>query len=80
MIYTTNMLKIHSGRNCRCRRAVSGSPTPQAISWKNILQNGGTDLIGDVPPGHWLISDYYDPDPARPGKTYAKRGRISSRQ
>ena len=40
--------------------------------WKNI-QNG-TDLIGDVPPGHWLISDYYDPDPARPGKTYAKRG------
>lgn len=40
--------------------------------WKDIL--AGTDLIRDVPPGHWLVEDYYDPDPAAPDKTYAKRG------
>ncbi len=40
--------------------------------WKDIL--AGTDLITDVPPGHWLVEDYYDPDPAAPDKTYAKRG------
>ena len=32
------------------------------------------DLITDVPPGHWLIEDYYDPDPSAPDKTYARRG------
>ena len=40
--------------------------------WKDIL--AGTDLITDVPPTHWLIEDYYDPDPKAPDKTYAKRG------
>jgi len=40
--------------------------------WKDIL--AGTDLIRDVPPSHWLVEDYYDPDPAAPDKTYAKRG------
>ncbi len=40
--------------------------------WKDILS--GTDLITDVPPSHWLIEDYYDPDPSAPDKTYAKRG------
>ncbi len=40
--------------------------------WKDIL--AGTDLIRDVPPSHWLVDDYYDPDPAAPDKTYAKRG------
>ncbi len=40
--------------------------------WKNIL--AGTDLTSDIPPGHWLIDDYYDPDPRRRGKTYARRG------
>jgi acyl transferase domain-containing protein len=27
-----------------------------------------------VPASHWLIEDYYDPDPTVPDKTYAKRG------
>ena len=46
--------------------------TDAAGFWKDIL--AGTDLIRDVPPGHWLVEDYYDPDPAAPDKTYAKRG------
>ncbi len=40
--------------------------------WRDIL--AGRDLIRDVPPSHWLIEDYYDPDPSVPDKTYAKRG------
>ncbi|MGH1348427.1 MAG: beta-ketoacyl synthase N-terminal-like domain-containing protein, partial [Nannocystales bacterium] len=40
--------------------------------WSNILQ--GNDLITDVPSTHWLIEDYYDPDPSKPDKTYARRG------
>lgn len=40
--------------------------------WKDILE--GTDRIGDVPASHWLIEDYYDPDPAAQDKTYARRG------
>ncbi len=40
--------------------------------WRDIL--AGRDLIGDVPPTHWLIEDYYDPNPAAKDKTYAKRG------
>lgn len=42
------------------------------VFWRHIL--AGKDLITDVPPGHWLIEDYFDSDPTRPGKTYAKRG------
>ena len=42
------------------------------LFWKNIL--GGKDLISDVPPSHWLLEDYYDPDPSTPDKTYGKRG------
>ena len=40
--------------------------------WRDIL--AGRDLITDVPPGHWLIEDYYDPDPKAPDMTYARRG------
>ena len=40
--------------------------------WSDIL--AGNDLLTDVPPGHWLIEDYYDPDPSAPDKTYANRG------
>ena len=34
--------------------------------WNHVLQK--TDLITDVPASHWLIEDYYDPDPAAPGR------------
>ncbi len=40
--------------------------------WRTVLE--GKDLITDVPPTHWLIDDYYDPDPKAPDKTYGKRG------
>jgi hypothetical protein len=29
------------------------------------------------PASHWLIEDYYDPDPRARDKTYAKRGHFS---
>ena len=40
--------------------------------WKNILE--GHDLLSEVPETHWLLDDYYDPDPTTPDKTYAQRG------
>ncbi|MDB4930806.1 MAG: omega-3 polyunsaturated fatty acid synthase subunit, PfaA, partial [Myxococcaceae bacterium] len=48
-----------------------GSTDAQGF-WRDILL--GRDLITDVPPSHWLIEDYYDPDPSAPDKTYSKRG------
>ncbi|MCI0366384.1 MAG: SDR family NAD(P)-dependent oxidoreductase [Phycisphaerales bacterium] len=44
--------------------------------WRTILS--GRDCIRDVPAEHWLLDDYYDPDPAVPGKTYARRGAFLS--
>ncbi|MVM38944.1 hypothetical protein GO730_17670 [Spirosoma sp. HMF3257] len=40
--------------------------------WENIIQ--GTDSIKEVPENRWKISDYYDPDPTTPDKTYCKVG------
>jgi len=40
--------------------------------WRDIVS--ATDRITDVPPSHWLVEDYYDPDPTVPDMTYAKRG------
>jgi acyl transferase domain-containing protein len=40
--------------------------------WGDVV--AGRDLLTDVPASHWLISDYYDPDPAAPDRTYARRG------
>ncbi|BBZ77010.1 hypothetical protein MANY_23470 [Mycolicibacterium anyangense] len=40
--------------------------------WRTITT--GRDAIGDVPPTHWLIDDYYDPDPKAVDRTYCKRG------
>ncbi|HEY7791096.1 MAG TPA: beta-ketoacyl synthase N-terminal-like domain-containing protein, partial [Vicinamibacterales bacterium] len=40
--------------------------------WRDIL--AGKDLLTEVPETHWLIEDYYDPDPATPDKMYCRRG------
>ena len=40
--------------------------------WNNIVR--GRDCLKDVPETHWKISDYYDPNPSTPDKTYARRG------
>ena len=40
--------------------------------WRDLL--AGRDLIREVPETHWLVDDYYDPDPSAPDKTYARRG------
>lgn len=40
--------------------------------WNNIVT--GKDLLSDVPADHWLIEDYYDPDPKKVAKVYVTRG------
>ncbi len=40
--------------------------------WQDIVE--GDDQIKEVPPQHWLIEDYYDPDPTAPDKTYGNTG------
>src|SRR5437764_5999278 len=66
---------------------VRPSPTPIAVVgvsallpgskdangfWRAVL--AGRDLVTEVPASHWLVDDYYDPDPKAPDKTYGKRG------
>ncbi|MFJ3801178.1 SDR family oxidoreductase [Streptomyces sp. NPDC090088] len=48
-----------------------GSPDVAGF-WRTVVT--GRDLITDVPPTHWLVEDYYDPDPAAPDRTYGRRG------
>ncbi len=40
--------------------------------WRDVV--AGRDCIGDVPATHWLVEDFYDPDPAARDKTYCHRG------
>ena len=40
--------------------------------WRDIL--AGKDLLGEVPPTHWLLDDYHDPNTDAADKTYARRG------
>lgn len=48
-----------------------GSTTSEGF-WRDIL--AGNDLLSEVPTSHWLVEDYYDPDPDTPDATYARRG------
>jgi len=47
------------------------APSARAF-WENILAKRYS--ISETPPERWLISDYYDPDPSVPDKTYSKIG------
>jgi acyl transferase domain-containing protein/acyl carrier protein len=43
-----------------------------AAFWANIKNR--VDCITPVPPTHWSVADYFDPDPKVPDRTYARRG------
>ncbi|MFN4260417.1 MAG: SDR family NAD(P)-dependent oxidoreductase [Gemmataceae bacterium] len=40
--------------------------------WSNI--KNGVDAITPIPPTHWSVTDYFDPDPKAPDRCYAQRG------
>ncbi|MGN5635531.1 beta-ketoacyl synthase N-terminal-like domain-containing protein, partial [Streptomyces sp. AC154] len=46
--------------------------TDAAGYWRIVT--GGRDLMTEVPASRWSVADHYDPDPAAPDKTYARRG------
>ncbi len=46
--------------------------TDAAGYWRIVT--GGHDLMTEVPASRWSVADHYDPDPAAPDKTYARRG------
>ncbi len=48
-----------------------GSTTTQGF-WGDIV--AGRECVSEVPPTHWRIDDYFDPDPAAADKIYSKRG------
>ncbi|MCP4664729.1 MAG: type I polyketide synthase, partial [Deltaproteobacteria bacterium] len=52
-------------------RFPGGASSPKAF-WKMLCK--GTDAIIDVPPDRWDFRRFYDADPDKPGKTYAKQG------
>ncbi|NNJ83751.1 MAG: acyltransferase domain-containing protein, partial [Gammaproteobacteria bacterium] len=51
------------------------SPNLQGY-WSTLVN--GTDCIEEIPSSHWLIDDYFDPDPKVPDKTHGKRGAFLS--
>ncbi len=48
-----------------------GAATPE--DYWHILR-GGVDVITEVPPDRWNISDFYDANPEAPGKMYSRWG------
>src|SRR5258708_23702664 len=52
--------------------AIFPGSNDKAGFWRDIVR--GADLLSDVPASHWLVDDYYDPDPTATDKTYARRG------
>jgi acyl transferase domain-containing protein len=56
------------GMACRFPGAV-GDP---ASYWRLLCD--GVDAIGEIPPDRWNVDDFYDPDPAAPGKMATRWG------
>ncbi|TDD61686.1 SDR family oxidoreductase [Kribbella antibiotica] len=52
--------------------ALMPGATDAGAFWRNIVT--GRDLVTEVPSTHWLVEDYYDPDPSAPDKTYGRTG------
>ncbi len=49
-----------------------GGANDPASYWR--LLGAGVDAIGPIPPDRWNAEDFYDPDPAAPGKTCTRCG------
>ena len=56
------------GMGCRFP---GGIDSPAAF-WQ--LLRSGVDAIREVPPDRWSLDEYYDPDPAAPGKMCTRWG------
>src|SRR5208283_1764563 len=56
------------GMGCRIPGGADG---PEAF-WQ--LLSHGVDAVREVPPDRWNIDEYYDPDPAAPGKMNTRWG------
>ena len=56
------------GMGCR----FPGRASNPSAFWEMLCK--GTDAIVDVPSDRWDIRRFYDEDPDKPGKTYAKQG------
>ena len=52
-------------------RLPGGANSPAAF-WR--LLRDGVDAITEVPEDRWHVRAFYDPDPAKPGKTYTRWG------
>ncbi|HHO49894.1 MAG TPA: acyltransferase domain-containing protein, partial [Deltaproteobacteria bacterium] len=69
-------MSVHDPRQCPIAVVGVSAIFPGSVDatgfWNDIVE--GRDLISDIPESHWLIDDYYDPDPSAPDKTYAHRG------
>ncbi|MCU0692826.1 MAG: polyketide synthase, partial [Polyangiaceae bacterium] len=52
-------------------RFPGGADSPAAF-WDLLSQ--GVDAVVDVPPDRWSLKRFYDPDPARAGKTCVRKG------
>ncbi|OKH17705.1 beta-ketoacyl synthase [Hydrococcus rivularis NIES-593] len=48
-----------------------GANNPESF-WQ-LLRNG-VEAISEVPKSRWDVDRFYDPDPAKPGKTHTRRG------
>src|SRR5262249_14417640 len=53
---------------CRFPGGVDGP----AAFWRLLLDE--VDAVGPVPPSRWPADDFYDPDPAAPGRTVSRWG------
>ncbi|MFJ4654445.1 SDR family NAD(P)-dependent oxidoreductase [Nocardia sp. NPDC088792] len=56
------------GIGCRFPGGIDGPG-----SFWNLIASG-TDAIGDIPADRWSSGDFFDPDPATPGRTFVEQG------